>query len=250
MPLAAVMFLLLSAWALRPRHRAPPPVLRLSEPQKTPRPSAHSLRASAPANRHPPPASASKPQPPPADSAATANSAPPLWQAARAYRTGKTNIYFSRTELLQDLLAHDEEAVQRLGTALAHAPHRDVSEEAPNDEVLDRMAAIDLLEGFAEEPITAHNQADARSALHALALQELPPQLDSERKGVMVGERYDAFTALTRLDPALAFRAYRKLASDARREVLKPALMAGLIDRGVPRGEVTREFERLAATEP
>lgn len=243
------MLLLLSAWTLRPRRHAPPPVLRLSAPEQALKPSAPSPRASAPANR-PPPAGAARPEPPPADRAAPAHSAPPLWQAARAYRTGKTNIYFSRAELLQDLLAHDEEGVQRLGAALASAPQGEVSEEAPNDEVLDRMAAIDLLEGFAEEPLTAHNQADARRALHALALQELPPQLDSARKGVMVGERYDAFTALTRIDPALAFRAYRSLADDARREVLKPALMAGLVDRGVPRGEVTAQFERLANAEP
>ena len=106
----------------------------------------------------------------------------------------------------------------------------------------ERMAAIDFLESMALTHVTAESAAQARDALVDIATRNVPEGTDKVTKRALVGEKYDAFVALTRIDPDVAFATYGLLSSPEQRQVLAPALMTGLVDVGVPRDRVHLEF--------
>jgi hypothetical protein len=168
---------------------------------------------------------------------------------ARDFGASRLNIFHDEDEFVQGLIARDEHAANRIAALLAEAPHvdgdmRDIK-HAPPDAVKVRLEAVSLLEAIARVEATEESAREAREGLMDMGTRELPRDLMPAAKSLMVGEKYDALVSLTRIDPQAAFDAFRKITQPERRKVLAPALMAGLVDRGLERSQVVAEFNRL-----
>ena len=160
------------------------------------------------------------------------------------YRDGKHNIFFKSGVFFADLLIRDPHAVAHFR---AFVSDDEVLTTLSHDTQwqLDRMAAIDMLEGIATRQILGTAASEATQALGDLVEAPLAAHLPSAAKRVAVAERYDALAALVRLDPERAFALYAALPSGGLEQALKPAIMAGLVDLGVSRDHVMAMTQEL-----
>jgi hypothetical protein len=169
---------------------------------------------------------------------------------AAEFEAARMNIFRDDDDFVRKLIARDEHAVGRLTELLEEGPDVDRNSQQlgrgpPTGEVKARMGAVNLLETIARVAATEESARDAQGALRAIGTREIAPGMSPAAKAVMVGEKYDALVSLTRIDPRAAFDAFRSITQPERRKVLAPALMAGLVDRGVERSQVVAEFNRL-----
>jgi hypothetical protein len=169
---------------------------------------------------------------------------------ATDFEGARMNIFRDDDDFVRRLIARDEQAVGRLADFLKEGPEVDrgmqgLRHGSPVGDVRARMGALNLLEAIARVGATEESARDAQDALRSIGTREIAPGGGSAAKAVMVGEKYDALVSLTRLDPQAAFDAFRSIRQADRRKVLAPALMAGLVDRGVERSQVVAEFNRL-----
>ena len=148
-----------------------------------------------------------------------------------AFFTGKTNIFFSREEFLQDALARDDEYVRTLTEVLVVPPETESAGDdfvkERNPEILQRMAAVDVLEALAHAQVTQSSATDAQAALALLVARPLPAALSDGQRRAMVGEKFDALSALARSDAKKAAATFCGLSHPGQKKVLRRALFFG-----------------------
>lgn len=226
-------------------------------PRRAPRHHSHGMavaRVPAP-NDVPPssPASAARraPGPPRQVPARDTQGVDSAHRVAVQFRDTKGNAFFQPDVYLQALIAQDGDIVPNLSRYLSSAAGlNDLATEAPFTDtrpavLLDRMAAIDLLEAFAENENAG--ASDAQDALADLVARPLDGQLNDAAKRVVVGEKLDALTALTRVSTGRAFALYAALQSPRLAALLEPAIVGGLIDTGVSREQASDIAAQLRA---
>ncbi len=178
--------------------------------------------------------------------------------AIQTYAKQKGNIYFSRDNLAQELLARDESAVEHLGHLLQsppvmNEPWMDTDDKVPQG-IRERMAALDLLGLMSATDSGSKFGPEVRERASTVLLAHcqlpLPRSLSPKQRQVMVAEKYDAFVAMAHADPERAFSAYRSLPSSAQRAVIRPALMTALVEQGIARADVDAEFSRRVGRLP
>jgi hypothetical protein len=103
---------------------------------------------------------------------------------------------------------------------------------------MERMAMLDLLGELAEQ------DPAALSKLADLARAPIDRNLPDHVKRVLVVERHEVLTNLARLDWMQAASSFAELPGEGLRELLRPALIEGLMSGGMAH----EEAQRLAAT--
>lgn len=190
-------------------------------------------------------------QPRPASDPGPQSPAEPIEQAALDYQAGRNNIYFRESELLKKLAANGIHNIQRMRASL-HAT-RDVESLPPDTQVardkpkavLARMGMLDLLEGFITHDMGPGLRSAAREALSEVATSPLPRGLADQAKRILVAEKYDSLVALARHDQEAAFTAFSQIHDVRLKEILRPALLGGLLDSGVLPGDAEKLLAKL-----
>lgn len=105
--------------------------------------------------------------------------------------------------------------------------------------VLERMAMIDTLEALVEDD---HAALDA---LVEVGSAPIDKGLAVHVKRAVAAERYDVFIALARTNWDATKSAFLGLQNPALMALVRPALIAGLVDSGLPRAEAVSTVEAL-----
>ena len=172
---------------------------------------------------------------------------------ARALRQARQSIFFDETAYVRTLLDDDEtiaeleHTLQRTDELLSLSDDEDLRRSRPAI-VLDRMVVIDTLELIAASD--AAESTAASEALGWIATGDLPTGLPRVATRVLAGEAYDALAALARVSAVEAFDVYGRIAATRRGPALRPALIAGLMDTGVPGREAEQLVDDAAGTVP
>jgi hypothetical protein len=161
------------------------------------------------------------------------------------YNKGKFNAFFDGKAFLANAMAKGTLSVKALTDQLLSTRELEalpanvrVLTDKPAA-VLERMAMIDTLEALAE---------DDRTALDALVEVGSAPVgggLAAQVKRAVVAERYDVFTALARKNWDVTRTAFLGLQNPALMEIVRPALIGGLVDTGVSRAKAVSTVEAL-----
>lgn len=156
----------------------------------------------------------------------------------------KQNVFFNQDTFVTDVLDRDPDVVTHLemllmdDASLFGLDVQDNIRETRPSIVVDRMAAIDVLEALASSGTAGIAGSLAEATLANLIGRSLAPTLNDAAKRIVLAEQYDALTALVRANPSHAFELYAALKNDRLARMLEPAVVAGLIDKGVPMAEV------------
>jgi hypothetical protein len=168
---------------------------------------------------------------------------------AQAFLETRDNVFQDRVGIAQEWLARDERIVDHLVNLLQALPPQDEvvshSLNRPASVVKERMAAIDALESFLEAEVTDESREDALAGLEKLANAPVPAGTSEPQKKVLVGERYDAWSALARQVPTRAARMLSGLKPSPRQTLFRQAVLTGLLDRGIKREEVEPALSNL-----
>lgn len=161
------------------------------------------------------------------------------------YNKGKFNAFFDGKAFLANAMASGKLSVKALKDQLlstqelrALPPDVRVLTDKPAA-VLERMAMIDTLEALAEDDRTALD------ALVEVGSAQIDRGLAVQVKRAVAAERYDVFTALARKNWDLTRTTFLSLQNPALMELVRPALIAGLVDSGIPRAEAVSKVEAL-----
>jgi len=167
--------------------------------------------------------------------------------AALEYEKGKFNAFFDGRMFLAKAMANGTLSVKSLKDQLlsidelkALRPGIQVLSEKPTA-VVERMAMIDTLEAMADDDPTALD------ALAEVTAKPIEHDLAVEVKRAVAGEKYDIFVALARRNWDLAKQSYLDLQNPALMELLRPALIGGLVDSGLSRATAVSKVAALAA---
>jgi hypothetical protein len=106
--------------------------------------------------------------------------------------------------------------------------------------VVERMAMIDTLEAMSEDDPTALD------ALVEIGAKPIDGSLEAQVKRAVAAEKYDVFVALARKNWELAKDTYLALENPALKDLLKPALIGGLVDSGLSRAQAVSTVDALA----
>lgn len=165
--------------------------------------------------------------------------------AAVEFRTGRDNVFFKEKDFLREFAKGGPGRIEALKAELMTT--RDL-ESLPADVnyrlqargvVVERMGMIDILEGLARDDRTAlRTLSDV--AEHSID-KNLPPHV----KRALVGDKFDAFVSLTRVDRELAFKTFSRLPTSELKKLMQPALIGGLVDSGMDPDEATQMVRRL-----
>lgn len=166
-------------------------------------------------------------------------------QVALEYNKGKFNAFFDGKVFLANAMANEQLSVKALKDQLLNT--RELEALPPNVRVLtdrpaavvERMAMIDTLEALAEDDRTALD------ALVEVGSAQIDRGLAVQVKRAVAAERFDVFTALARKDWGVTRATFLNLQNPALMELVRPALIGGLVDSGVSRAEAVSTVEAL-----
>lgn len=164
-------------------------------------------------------------------------------QVAQEYRLGRMNLFFNEKQFLQQIVG--SELVDELGhelidvEELKHLPPTTSYRINQPPIVLERMAMIDLLGDLSDR------DPRARDELMAVILEPIDSKLPDHLKRLLVGEKSDALTALTKRDQAFGLAVYANVSGDTLKALLRPALIRGLYDAGIMGNELEQYKRRL-----
>jgi hypothetical protein len=180
--------------------------------------------------------------------------APTLSVAGRAlqgWRAGKNNAFFRAETFAQTWARAEPELPERLMDFLmdTHAlrslpDDEDYSATRP-ELLLNRMAAIDMLEALAQIDEPAAVRERAEDDLAEFINRRVPLDFPDTLKRVVVAEKHDALTALAHVNTGRALTLFASLQSPALAALLEDALVGGLVDSGVPRTEAVQTVAQL-----
>jgi len=166
-------------------------------------------------------------------------------QVALEYNKGKFNAFFDGKAFLANAMANEQLSVKALKDQLlsthelqALPPNVRVLTDKPAA-VVERMAMIDTLEALAEDDRTALD------ALVEIGSAQIDHGLAVQVKRAVAAERFDVFTALARKDWGVTKTAFLRLQNPALMELVRPALIGGLVDSGISRAEAVSTVEAL-----
>lgn len=166
-------------------------------------------------------------------------------KVAVEYEKSKLNAFFDGKVFLANAVASGKLSVkaltdQLLSTQELHTlpPDGHVITDRPAV-VLERMAMIDTLEGLAE---VDHAALDG---LVEVGSAPIDKGLAVHVKRAVAAERYDVFIALARTNWDTTRSAFLGLQNQAMMALVRPALIAGLVDSGLPRAEAVSTVEAL-----
>lgn len=177
-----------------------------------------------------------------------------LRQDALTYREGRDNIYFREEEFLKKLAAEGTRGVNRIKDELRAVRDLEslptgtrVSKTKPR-QVMERMGMLDILEGF-----MSHELGDARrevasasqTTLRDLTLEPLPSGISPQTKRILVAEKFDYLVVLARHQRESALSTFAQITDVRLREVLRPALLGGLLDSGMTPAEAEKLLRSL-----
>ena len=160
------------------------------------------------------------------------------------YDRARRNVFFDKHTFLSSLLGEHEDVVEEMGRFLrstAHLNELDEGQELVHTKprpILERMAAIDLLEAVAANADISEAAAErAEDELAGYVLQDGSRDLTTVARRIIRAEQHDALVALTRTDPERALDVYGRIEDPSLASVLQDALFAGLVDIGLSGAE-------------
>jgi hypothetical protein len=166
-------------------------------------------------------------------------------KAALEYEKGRFNAFFDDKAFLASSLASGKLSVKAVKDQLlstdelkALPPGVLVLTSKPAA-VVERMALIDTLEAMIDDDATALD------ALAEIGLTPIDSSLAVQTKRAVAAEKYDVFVALARKNWELAKQTYLDLHNPALMDLLKPALIGGLVDSGLSRAQAVSTVEAL-----
>jgi len=167
-------------------------------------------------------------------------------EAALEYSKGRFNAFFDEKLFLASAVGDGRLSIKALKDQLLDieelkALPRDVHVLTGKPAaVVERMAMIDTLEAMSEV------DAGALDALVEIGAKPLETGLAMQTKRAVAAEKYDIFVALARKNWELAKHTFLDLRNPALMDLLKPALIGGLVDSGLSRAEAVRTVDALA----
>jgi hypothetical protein len=166
-------------------------------------------------------------------------------QVAVEYEKTKLNAFFDGKAFLASAVGSGKLSVKALTDQLKSTqelqtlpPDGHVLTDRPAV-VLERMAMIDTLEGLAE---VDHAALDG---LVEVGSAPIDKGLAVHVKRAVAAERYDVFIALARTNWDTTKSAFQGLQNQALMALVRPALIAGLVDSGLPRAQAVSTVEAL-----
>jgi hypothetical protein len=166
-------------------------------------------------------------------------------QVALEYNKGRFNAFFDERMFLANSLANGKVSVRALKgvllniDALRALPANVHVLTAKPPAVVERMAMIDTLEALSEADPTALD------ALADLGARPIEAGLADQVKRAVAAEKYDVFVALSRKNWELAKQTFLSLQSPGLMDLLKPALIGGLVDSGLTRAQAVSTVDTL-----
>jgi hypothetical protein len=167
-------------------------------------------------------------------------------KTALEYSKGRFNAFFDEKAFLASSVAEGRLSIKALRDQLLNieelkALPRDVHVLTGKPAaVVERMAMIDTLEAMSEV------DASALDALVEVGSKPLERELAVQTKRAVAAEKYDVFVALARKNWELAKKTFLDLHNPALMDLLKPALIGGLVDSGLSRTDAVRTVDALA----
>jgi hypothetical protein len=164
---------------------------------------------------------------------------------ALEYEKGRFNAFFKGKEFLADSMASGKLNIEELKDQLLNTQEL---ESLPADikyafakppAVTERMALIDTLEGLAKD-----NSA-ALDALVEVGSKPIEGTLAVHVKRALAAEKYDIFVSLTRTNWDVARATFLDLHNKALIDLLKPALIGGLVDSGMSRAQAVSTIDSI-----
>jgi len=164
---------------------------------------------------------------------------------ALEYGKGRYNAFFDGKMFLANSVASGKLSIKAVKDQLLNthelealpANTRFLTAKPPA--VLERMAMIDTLEALGEE------DPSALEALAEVGTKPIDTSFALDVKRAIAAEKFDIFTALARRNWEVTKDTYQGLQSQPLKDLLKPALIAGLVDSGMPRVDAVRTVEKL-----
>jgi hypothetical protein len=164
----------------------------------------------------------------------------PIREVALKYREGRFNAFFNEKKFFDELSGGGAERVTDLKAELQRTDDlatlpSDVSfmEDKP-PVILERMAMIDMLKQLAK------TDPAARDAIVSLVAMPVNSSLQAHVIKAVMGDKYDLLFGLAGIDANLAVETFSKLESAAVKSFLRPAVLTGLSEGGLPPDEVSR----------
>lgn len=175
-----------------------------------------------------------------------------LLRIGQAYHEGKNNIGFNEEQTLREIAARGPAFFSLLRSellsaeALAELPEKQLFSTVRPSLARDRMALIDLAEGFLEHHVDIHAQKAATNLLQEVAARPIPKDLPEAARRELLGENFDSLTVLARRNRELAFQTFAHITSSGQKRQLFTALMLGLMDSGVSTSEIEQILKPYA----
>ncbi|HET6346325.1 MAG TPA: hypothetical protein VFH51_15430 [Myxococcota bacterium] len=172
-------------------------------------------------------------------------------QALQGWRAGKNNAFFRADTYAQTWARAEPELPERLMDflmdthALRSLPDEEDFSATRPDLLLNRMAAVDMLEALAQIDEPAAVRERAEDDLAEFINRRVPLDFPDTLKRLVVAEKHDALTALAHVNTGRALALYASLQSPALAALLEDALIGGLVDSGVPRAEAIQTVAQL-----
>ena len=167
-------------------------------------------------------------------------------KVALEYDKGRFNAFFDEKVFLATSVTDGKLSIKALKDQLLNI---DELKALPRDglvltgkppAVVERMAMIDTLEAMSEvDPA-------ALDALAEVGQKPFETGLATPTKRAVAAEKYDVFVALARKNWELAKQSFLDLHNPALMDLLKPALIGGLVDSGRSRADAVRTVDALA----
>ena len=156
-------------------------------------------------------------------------------KVAKSYRRAKRNVFADREVFITERLARNESMVADLQSFLFTAPPPSATPFLATrpEALLDRMAAIDTLAAIASLRPTDTDARDAVEALVAVARGQGEVIEDSTSRRAGLGERFDALSALARIDLARATAVVAEVNGSRQRDYLTRGIERGLFGGGL-----------------
>lgn len=171
-------------------------------------------------------------------------------KVALAYDKGRFNAFFDEKVFLATSVADGKLSIQALRDQLLNIeelkalPRDGLVLTGKPAAVTERMAMIDTLEAMSED------DPAALDALAEIGQKPFEAGLATPTKRAVAAEKYDVFVALARKNWELAKQSFLDLHNPALMDLLKPALIGGLVDSGLSRADAVRQVDALATARP
>lgn len=156
------------------------------------------------------------------------------------FTENRKNVLFDSEKYIQKILTSDKNVADKIikyieDLSLLSALPEGVSViTSKPQEIIRRMAAIDMAEQIMRQKHVSEKSEEAKDLLSSIVLAEVTQNSEQVRRFIMA-EKFDAIVAIGRADRELGLRLVRDTQDEKLKQILKNGLIAGLVDSGLTR---------------